>query len=130
MMSPASEHGVTSLLGDLVRVSSTLFRQEAALARAEIGEKLATAGSSLSGLAIGLVLLQLGLGCLLAAAAVALAQEIGWWQALASIGAAVLLLSAAMVLVALSHLRMRHLAPSRTLASLRRVGGLAGREEP
>lgn len=113
------DKSIAELIGELTRETSVLFRQEIALAKMEVSEKLSRAGSGVTELAIGGVFTFLALQALLAAAIIALASSIGWWQAALVLGVAVLLIGAAFLIRGLANLRARSLTPARTLASLR-----------
>lgn len=113
------DKSIGELIGALTRETALLFRQEIALAKTEVAEKLSTAGSGVAELAIGGLITLLALQALLAAGIIALAQSIGWWQSALIIGVVVLLIGTAFLIRGLANLRARSLAPQQTIASLR-----------
>lgn len=119
MSEPLRERSIGELIAQLMRETSLLFRQEIALAKNELSEKLSQAGSGIAEVAIGAVILLLSLQALLAAAIIALAQSIGWWQSALVLGVVVLLIGTGILIRGLANLRAETLAPRRTLASLR-----------
>ncbi len=113
------DKSIAELLGELTEETSLLFRHEVALARAEMTQTLSRLGSGAATLVVGGILLVLSLQALLAAAIIALAQTLGWWQSALILGVAVLLIGTAILMRGLASLRAEQLAPRRTLASLR-----------
>lgn len=114
--------GITELFSDLIDQSSTLLRSEAALARAEITEKIADVGTGLGLIVGGAVLLTPALVILLEGGVSALidnhilAQP--WSQLL--VGGIVLLIGLILLLVGMSRLRAENLVPDKTLHQIRR----------
>lgn len=107
------------LVAELTRETTLLFRQEIDLAKAELTEKVSRAGAGVAEVAVGGVIILVSLLALTAAAIIALAQAIGWWQSALVIGVAVLLIGTAALIRGLANLRADRLTPQRTLASLR-----------
>lgn len=120
---------LVGLFADLWRETSTLVRQEAELAKAEITEKVTRVESGALSLALGAVILFAGLLALLAAATVALAQvlppESAQWLAPLIIGAVVVAVGAVLLAHGRSQLKADSLKPSRTARSLNRDAELA-----
>jgi hypothetical protein len=121
----ASRRGIGALLRDLSRETTTLLRDEAALARAELGEKVDHFTASSATLAGGMLLAFAGFMVLLGAAVFGLAESMPLWAASLLVGAAVLAIGAILLATARSRLRAEHLTPERTLESLRRDAELA-----
>ncbi len=119
-----------TLLTELSRETALLFRQEIALAKAELVEKVAQAGSGAVELVVGGIILLLSLEALLAAAIIGLAQSIGYWQSALVLGIAVLLLGTAVLMRGLAVLRAESLAPKKTIASLRETTAWARDQAP
>lgn len=111
---------VTRLLADLLRESTTLLRNEIQLAKAELGQKVSTAGAGAVALAVGGVLAFAGLLVLLAAAVIALAIVVPWWAAALIVGGLVSLVGLILLMRARSNLREAASAPKATVTSLRR----------
>jgi hypothetical protein len=117
--SPRDQKTFTELLGELSGEAALLFRQEVALAKAELSEKLSQAGAGAAEVAAGGLIVFLGMQALAAAAVIALAAVLGWWPSALVVGAAVLLVGAAVMIRGLVNLKAERLAPNRTLAALK-----------
>jgi hypothetical protein len=109
-----------------VRQLTTLFRQEAQLARSEISDKIGRVAAAAMTLAIGAALLMAGLVILLQAAAVAL-QEAGLSPlvSLLIVGVAVVVIGGVMLMSAVSALKNTSLVPDRTVDQLQRDASVA-----
>jgi hypothetical protein len=123
--SNASRRGIGALLRDLSRETTTLLRDEAALARAELGEKLDHFTSGAAELAGGLLLAFAGFMVLLGAAVFGLAEVMPLWASSLLVGAVVLGIGVLLFMRARSQLAAERLTPERTLESLRRDADLA-----
>jgi hypothetical protein len=119
---------IGSLLSELRAESSTLLRQEVALAKAELGEKAAQMGKSAIkvGTAVavayaGAIVLLIGLGHFVQRALIAggLSFEVAQGLGLVLVGAVVALVGWMMLASAKKTLRASNLSPEQTLASLR-----------
>lgn len=109
---------VPELLGKLATDSSRLIRDEIALAKQEMSEKVVVLRSAL---VWAVVSASLGLAALLAlcgAAAAALAPVIGAWQALLVIGGCLMLISVVVAYVSVGILKRLNLTPEETLDTL------------
>ena len=109
---------VPELLGKLATDSSRLIRDEIALAKQEMSEKVVVLRSAL---VWAVVSASLGLAALLAlsgAAAAALTPVIGAWQALLVIGGGLMLISVVVAYVSVGILKRLTLAPEETLDTL------------
>lgn len=114
------EHrSVPELFTDLVSQVTALFRTEARLARAEINEKIAQAGSGVGMIAAGAVLLIPALVILLQAAVAALIDQ-GFQSYVAAliVGGAALLIGLIVALIGLNQLKVRKLMPQKTIEQL------------
>jgi hypothetical protein len=114
--------GITEIFTDVVDQSSTLMRKEAALARAEVSEKIGQVAVGLGLIVGGSVLLTPALVILLQAAVSALVDNqvlTQPWSALL-VGGVVLLIGFILLLVGMSRLKAENLAPSKTIHQLRR----------
>jgi len=123
---PASTVG--SLLAELRDEGTTLFRQEVALAKAELGEKISHAGKSAAAIATagavtyaGLVVGLVGVGHLahhgLVAAGVG--EDTARWLGFLLVGAVVALIGWVLIAKARKNLTAVALKPTETVASLR-----------
>lgn len=110
---------VAALLSDLAAETSTLVRQEIALFKAELSEKLTRMGVGAAALAAGGVIAFSGWLALLAAAILGLSHVLTPWLSALIIGVLVLALGAALALFGKSRLNADALVPRRTLNSLR-----------
>ena len=109
---------VPELLSRLATESSHLVRDEIALARQEVHEKLVILRTALVWAAVSA---SLGLAAVLAlcgAAAAALAPLIGAWKALLVVGGALVLISGIVALVSAAVLNRMTLKPEQTLDTL------------
>src|SRR5439155_17272580 len=116
---PKSERSMAGLLADLADQMSSLFRQEVALLKAELVEKLGLIGQGVGAVAAGALIVFSGWLALLAAAVLGLAVVVTPWLAALIVGLVVLGLGAALVYFGKSRLDARSLAMRRTLSSLR-----------
>ena len=110
---------VTALLSDLAGETSTLVRQEIALFKAELSEKLTGMGVGAAALAAGGVIAFSGWLALVAAAIIGLSYVLAPWLSALIIGAVVMALGAGLALFGKSRLKPDALVPHRTLNSLR-----------
>ena len=111
----------TSVIGDILSHLSNLVRKEVDLAKSEIRQNFARAGTAI-GLLVGAVVLILVALNVLAAAAVAAMAEAGMNAGLAAliVGAVLLVVAAIMAFKGKSDLSAKSLAPTRTSENLRR----------
>ena len=122
-----AHHGKRSMAGlfsDLWRDSANLIRDEAALAKTEIAEKVAEAGSGIASLAIGGAICFAGFLLVLFAAvgllAKALPDEHAPWLAPLIVGAVVLAAGGILLALGRSKLKGGHFKPTRVARSVRR----------
>ena len=108
-----SERSISALLSDLAREIRLLVRQEVALFKAELAEKLSRLGRGVAAIAVGGLIAFSGWLVLLAAAVLAL------WLAALIIGLVVLAIGGALLFFGSRRLDVETLVPRRTLASLR-----------
>lgn len=122
------ESSIGALLKQLRDDSTTLIRDEIALAKTEVSEKTSilgrNLGSMLAGAMLGysaLVLLLIAIGSLAAEGliSIGLTPAMAHFVGLASVAIIVGLISAVMVAKAMEQLKAANLAPQRTIDSLR-----------
>lgn len=130
--SAGTHSGGRSLIGlfsDLWRETSTLVREEAQLARAEISEKVTQVESAAVSLAVGGAILFAGVLVLLFAAVAGLAQVLppdsAAWLSPLIVGMIVVVVGAIMLAKGRANLRASSLKPTRTANSLSRDAELA-----
>jgi drug/metabolite transporter (DMT)-like permease len=120
---------VAGLVSDLWRDTTTLLRQEAELAKAELSEKISQVQTGVGALAIGGAIVFAGFLVLLSAAVAGLAQvlppDIAPWLAPLIIGVVVLIVGFIAVAKGRKELKTSNLAPNRAAESLRRDAQLA-----
>jgi hypothetical protein len=116
---PKAERSIASLLSDLASETILLFRQEIALLKAELREKIAKFGQGTAALAAGALVAFSGWLVLLSAAVLGLATWVHPWLAALIVAVVVLALGIALLLLGKSRLDSQKLMPKRTLRSLR-----------
>ena len=128
MNSDSSHPTLPSLLRDLRDETTTLLRQEVALAKAELKENASRLGSHAVQIAIGgfigyagLIVLLIGLGLLISSLLVraGVDRDLAQWLAPAIVGAVVALIGWAMIARAKRAMSSDELAPRQTIATLR-----------
>lgn len=114
------------LLGDVMTHTTSLFRSEVRLARAEVNEKISQATSGATLALIGAVLLMPALVILMSAGVAALVDT-GMSDAFAAliVGGGVLVLGAILLLVGINRLKADNLSPRATISQLRNDASLA-----
>lgn len=117
-----------NLLRDLRDETTTLLRQEVALAKAELKENASRLGSHTVQIAIGgfvgyagLIVLLMGLGLLISSLLVraGMDRDLAQWLAPAAVGAIVIIIGISMVTRAKKAMAHDDLAPQQTLETLR-----------
>lgn len=113
------ERSLAALISQLTFDTTTLFRKEIELAKAEIGQKVSQAGSGLVEIGIGGVILFVGVQALAAAAILALGMLVDWWLAALIVGVVVGVIGWVILSRGLSNLKAERLMPSRTIGTLK-----------
>ncbi|MGA8295188.1 MAG: phage holin family protein [Rhodoplanes sp.] len=110
---------VPELFTDLISQVTSLFRTETRLARTELNEKIAQAGSGIGMIAAGAVLLIPALVILLQAAAAALIDQ-GFQPYVATliVGGAAFFVGLMLALTGMKQLKMKKLTPHKTIEQL------------
>jgi len=116
---PRTDRSVAGLLSDLANETGTLLRQEIALFKAEIGEKLGSLGVGVGAMAAGGLVAFSGWLALIAAAVLGLSNALAPWLAALIVGIVVIAIGAGLLLFGKSRLNADALVPRRTLNSLR-----------
>ncbi len=119
LVAPLKDRGIAALFSDLAREAARLVRQEIALARAELMDRVARLGVGAVLVAAGAALLFAALLALAAAAILALALVLPPWAAALVVGAVLLLAGFGLVVKGRHDLAARGLLPRRTLKTLR-----------
>lgn len=122
---PASTLG--ALLAELRDESTTLLRQEVALAKAELGEKASELGRNAVGIALGGaiayaggIVLLIGVGALVGRGfeRLGLSTDVAHWLGYVAVGAIVAAIGWSMLAKARRAFRSQNLVPRETMASL------------
>jgi protein-S-isoprenylcysteine O-methyltransferase Ste14 len=119
-----NDKSLAALLSDLTRDTVELVRQEIALARAELSQKVGTAQGALASMAVGAAVILAGLFLLLQAVVHGLARvlppEMAPWLSPLIVGVVVAAIGWAMLLAGKAKLDPDNPVPQRTMDSLRR----------
>ncbi len=121
-----SRRSFPQLFTDLIEQVTSLLGKEVRLARAELSENVTSAAMGIAFIVGGAVLMIPALVILLEAAVAAL-NEAGfapYWSALI-VGGAAILIGIVLALVGINRLKVKRLAPTKTIEQLRRDAALA-----
>jgi hypothetical protein len=116
---PRMERGLADLFSELARETSRLFRQEIALAKAELVGKMGQLGTGAVEMMVGGFLVYAGLLALVAAAILGLATVLQPWLAALVVGLVVIAIGAAAIFKGRRDIEPANLRPDRTLRTLR-----------
>lgn len=119
MQNVRDERSLGELFGDLSRETTTLVRQEIALAKTEMTEKATRAGKEIGFLAAGGAIAYAGFLALVAAVILLLAQVVPWWLSALIVGLVVAAVGYFLVQKGLTALKNLDLTPKTTLETLR-----------
>jgi hypothetical protein len=114
-----AERSLATLLSDVAGETVELVRQELALFKAELQEKLSKAGIGAALVGAGALIAYSGWLFLLLAAVYALALVVPAWAAALIVGALVLGIGGVLALIGKSRMRADALTPERSMRSLR-----------
>jgi len=113
-----TEKSTTTLVRDLTNQYTQLVRDEFALVRAEMNEKVSRAGSGATMLVAGAIFGLCALLILLLAVVIVLANVVAPWLAAVIVGVAALIIALIAVSRGRSQLRAARPVPDRTIASV------------
>lgn len=113
------ERSLGDLFSELASETSTLVRQEVALAQTELTQKATKVGKNVGFLAVGGAVGYAALLAVLAAAIIGLAHFVPAWAAALIVGAAVGIVAFLLISSALKSLKETDLAPRQTVATLK-----------
>jgi hypothetical protein len=114
------ERSLGDLFTDLSRETTTLVRQEVALAKTELTQKATRVGKDIGFLAVGGAIAYAGLLAFIAACIIALNLIVHlWWLSAAIIAVVVAAIGYFLVRKGLDNLRTSNLAPTQTIESLK-----------
>jgi hypothetical protein len=112
------QDSITDLIGELANQSAGLVRDEVALAKQEISEKLLSLRSAVVVIAFGAFVGLIAALALVAAAIAGLAVYMELWQAALLVGGGLTLIAVIVIAVGLGHLKRVNLKPEITMKSL------------
>lgn len=114
------EESLGELFGDLAQETSTLIRQEVALAKAEMTQKAAETGKNVGMIAAGGAVLYAGFLAILAAIIVGLGEAgMAWWGAALLVGVIVAVVGGVLAWKAIQDLKSANMAPQETVQTLK-----------
>lgn len=124
-----NDKSLATLFSDLTRETVDLVRQEIALGRAEISQKISTAQTALTSVAVGAAVVLAGLFIILqaivAGVAMVLPPEMAPWLAPLIVGVVVAIIGYVMLKAGSAKLKPDNLMPHRTVDSLVRDKNVA-----
>lgn len=113
------ERSLGDLFSELAAETSTLVRQEVALAQTEITQKATKVGKNVGFLAVGGAIGYAALLCILAAAVIGLAHFVPAWAAALIVGAIVGIVAFLLISSGLKALKETELTPRQTVETLK-----------
>ncbi|EKV30883.1 hypothetical protein C882_4220 [Caenispirillum salinarum AK4] len=116
---PTTDRSIPELLRDLTNQYSQLMRDEFALMKAEMSQKVSQVSNGAVMLGVGAVLGLAALIFLLLAATLALANAVAPWLSALIVGGATLLVALIVINKGKSNLKTANLQPKRSMASVR-----------
>jgi hypothetical protein len=119
MQHSTDDRSLGELFSELSRQTSTLIRQEVALAKAELKQKGSEAGKDIGMMAAGGALAYAGLLALIATAIIALANVIDWWLSALIVGIVVVGVGGMLIQRGMSALKQSGIAPQQTIETLK-----------
>ncbi|MGE0130793.1 MAG: phage holin family protein [Blastocatellales bacterium] len=114
----ARRESLGELIGELASQSASLVRDEVALARQELQQKLKTVQSASLVVAIGAVIALIAALALCAAVIIALAEYVGPWQSALIVGLILGGAAGAVILAGISRFKRTNLRPEKTIETL------------
>jgi Putative Actinobacterial Holin-X, holin superfamily III len=116
----SDDRSLGELFSELTHETSTLVRQEVALAKTELSQKATRIGKDVGFLAAGGAIAYAGLLAIIAAIILGLIQlGVTWWLAAAIVGIVVAAIGGVLVWQGINELKQTNPAPTQTLESLK-----------
>jgi uncharacterized membrane protein YqjE len=106
------------LIGELASQSAGLVRDEVALARRELEQKLKTVQSAAAVVAIGAIIALIAALSVCAAVIIALAEYVGPWQSALIVGLILGMTAGVAILIGVSKFKRTNLRPKQTIETL------------
>lgn len=119
MQARQDDRSLGELFSDLTRDMGTLVRQEVALAKTEMTEKVSYIGKNAAMVAVGGALLYAALLALLVTCVVALANAMPWWLAALIVTIVVAIIGGVVTWLGIERLRKAQLAPTKTVDTIK-----------
>ena len=120
MQNARDDRSLGELFGELTRQTTTLVKQEVALAKTEMSQKFSSVGKDVGSLAVGGAVAYAGFLAILAAIAIGLGTlGVPWWLAALLVGVVVAGVGGLLVMRGLNALKRENLAPERTIATIK-----------
>jgi uncharacterized membrane protein YqjE len=119
MQQSRDDRSLGELFSELSRQTSTLIRQEVALAKAEIKEKGSEVGKDVGMMAAGGLLAYAGLLALIATIIIILAEFMDWWLSALIVSIVVLGIGGMLVQRGMSALKQTNMKPEQTIETLK-----------
>jgi uncharacterized membrane protein YqjE len=113
------DRSLGELFSELSRQTSTLIRQEVALAKAEMKQKGTEVGKDVGMMAAGGALAYAGLLALIATIIIVLAEFMPWWLSALIVSLVVLGIGGLLVQRGMSALKQTSMAPEQTIETLK-----------
>jgi len=119
MQGSRDDRSLGELFAELSRQTTTLVRQEVALAKTEMSQKVSSVGKDVASLAAGGAVAYAGFLGIMAAVVILLAEVLPWWLAALVVGIVVTLVGYMLVQRGLTALKHEDMAPRQTIETLR-----------
>jgi len=120
MQEGRDDRSLGDLFAELAQETSTLVRQEVALARTELSEKASTIGRNVASLAVGGAVAYAGFLAIVAAVILGLGEAgLPWWLSALLVGLVVVGIGYALVARGRTALQQADLAPRQTVETLK-----------
>jgi uncharacterized membrane protein YqjE len=113
------DRSLGELFSELSRQTSTLIRQEVALAKVEMKQKGTEVGKDVGMMAAGGALAYAGLLALIATVIIILAEFIPWWLSALIVSLVVLAVGGMLIQRGMSALKQTSMAPEQTIETLK-----------
>jgi hypothetical protein len=114
-----SDRSLGELFSTLTSETSTLVRQEIALAKTEMSHMAAEAAKDVGFLVAGAAVLYIGFMAIVAAIIIALAHAIPWWVSALVVGLVIAAIGGMLVYQGMSNLKSADLTPHNTIDALK-----------
>jgi uncharacterized membrane protein YqjE len=119
MQQSRDDRSLGELFSELSRQTSTLIRQEVALAKAEMKEKGSEVGKDVGMMAAGGALAYAGLLALIATIIIVLAEFMDWWLSALIVSIVVLGVGGMLIQRGMSALKQTNMKPEQTIETLK-----------